>query len=995
MNSKSMKACLLYSLVSMIASLAWTVHAEPPRIQFQPRAESIILYQQAVFGVISDGAPPLAYQWRKNGVSIPGATADQIVLKRPRFSDAGSYSVVVSNAEGTVTSIDAELLIHPPRAGDPDFSFATGSSINGAIRSAALQPDGKLLIVGEFSTVHGGLRAGVARLNADGTTDHTFMDGQIGAGGMVNSVAVQADGKAVIGGEFSTVNQAPRRGVARLNRDGTTDYGFMDAASGVEGIVGAVAVQSDGKVLAGGTFSSANGMYLTNLARFNSDGKLDFEFRTPAVASRIDTPRDTSGINTILVYGVNTIHVQSDRRILIGGNFSSVNGQPYGGLARLNPDGTLDRTFQDSLQEFRGTPAQYTVSSLAIQADGKIVAVGSVLTVNRSFSFVLRLNSDGRRDPGFQNGISYGPLYGVAVQADGKVLVVGWRESACDVRSPFMTRLKSDGTSDSGFQSEFSAEGVLTADSPTALAGMVGPHCWYDGVGHGFYSLHRIANLVILPSGEFIAFGKFTTSGEAAPKHVARFHPDGRLDSGFANPSSGVDRSILDEYAAVEFAAVSCAAMRADGGVIIGGQFDLVDDIRRPGVAALNADGTLNNFFRDAATGPQNPGYNPQGAFSLALQTDGTVLLGGFFQVFDGETRNSVVRLLPNGALDRNFRSELSGSIIQAHTIAVQPDGSVLVGGYFDKRISGRNFVARLHPNGSLDDQFQGKTAGPNNAVYALALLHDGKILIGGEFSAVDGVRRGGIARLNQDGSLDQSFQNGLTGASSPIYPAGIVNAIALQADGKILIGGNFTTVNGVARNKIACLNPDGTLDIDFLAGLSGVSGDFFVSVSCIALQSDGRILLGGDFVEVNGVSRARLARLHSNGSLDRSFQEGMSGFDGPVGTLLVQPDGRIMVGGSFATINGILAPAFVRLWADSDVPPSISWIQRDANAVDLSWNAIPDRSYRVQYKESLSTSGWTDLQGDLIADEAGTVSKRDFTTGNPNQRFYRLRLLP
>src|SRR5207342_943102 len=125
----------------------------------------------------------LFYQWNKDGVPMVGATNDQIVITRAQFSDAGQFSVTVSNAEGRATSSDVGLTVNAPKAGDLDGSFVHGGSINGAVRSVAVQTNGKILIGGEFTTVHGAVRGRIARLNRDGTTDHTFMHGLSGVSG--------------------------------------------------------------------------------------------------------------------------------------------------------------------------------------------------------------------------------------------------------------------------------------------------------------------------------------------------------------------------------------------------------------------------------------------------------------------------------------------------------------------------------------------------------------------------------------------------------------------------------------------------------------------------------------------------------------------------------------------------------------------------------------------------------------------------------------------
>ncbi|MFN7141775.1 MAG: delta-60 repeat domain-containing protein, partial [Limisphaerales bacterium] len=143
-----------------------------------------------------------------------------------------------------------------------------------------------------------------------------------------------------------------------------------------------------------------------------------------------------------------------------------------------------------------------------------------------------------------------------------------------------------------------------------------------------------------------------------------------------------------------------------------------------------------------------------------------------------------------------------TGTDMLAEAVAVQPDGKIIIAGAF-RNYNGtpRNFIARLHKNGTLDQTF---VANPNDWVRCVAVQPNGKILIGGKFTFVDGVPRNRIARLNADGSLDQTFDPG-TGVEEPFFywlqddiPS--LFTIALQNDGKILIGGGFRTYNGTPR---------------------------------------------------------------------------------------------------------------------------------------------------------------------------------------------------
>ena len=154
----------------------------------------------------------------------------------------------------------------------------------------------------------------------------------------------------------------------------------------------------------------------------------------------------------------------------------------------------------------------------------------------------------------------------------------------------------------------------------------------------------------------------------------------------------------------------------------------------------------------------------------------------------------------------------------------------------------------------------------PSGLLNCVTLQPDGKVLIGGYFFLVNGVARTRIARVNPDGSTDTGFQNGMAGAD------GEVEAIAVQPDGKVLMGGYFTTVNNTHRPGVARLNPDGSLDNSFLNGMAGPEPNV---VNALVLQPDGKVIIGGGFTAVNGVSRYRIARLNADGSVDPLFQNG------------------------------------------------------------------------------------------------------------------------
>ena len=290
--------------------------------------------------------------------------------------------------------------------------------------------------------------------------------------------------------------------------------------------------------------------------------------------------------------------------------------------------------------------------------------------------------------------------------------------------------------------------------------------------------------------------------------------------------------------------------------------------------------------------------------------------------------------------------------------VAVQTDGKVLVSGDFSS-INGvsRRGIARLNTDGSVDLGFNPGT-GADGRVPALAVQSDGKVLIGGWFTSVNGVSRNRVARLNADGSVDSTFDTGPGPAWSNDYFAW---RLAVQPDGKVLIGGGLLAFNGATLNRIARLNSDGSLDPSFNVG-SGANQDVY----SVAVQSDGKVLIGGTFTSVNDLSRSRLARLNGDGSVDIGFSPGVAG---PVFSVVVQPDGNILIGGNMGSVNGVTRIGVARIQANG--------------TVDLSFDpgAGPDNQVR---SVALQADGKVVLGGDFTSVNAVTRVRIARLEGGP-----------
>jgi uncharacterized delta-60 repeat protein len=506
-----------------------------------------------------------------------------------------------------------------------------------------------------------------------------------------------------------------------------------------------------------------------------------------------------------------------------------------------------------------------------------------------------------------------------------------------------IARLNVDGTLDSGF--------------------LNGEH----GVEGG--SNPYVRSVAVQNDGKVLIAADFDTVNGVMRNRIARLHADGSLDADFQNGLSGANGY------------VTFVGAQNDSKLLIVGRFTTVQGQSRNYVARLNREGTLDNGFQNGL--PVGDSY----VSSVALQSDGKVLIGGQFTTVNGVSPTLVARLNADGSVDSGFQSGLSGVNGYVRSVAVQSDGKVVIGGGFSNVNGvGRTMITRLNVDGTLDGSFQNGLPGVSGDVVSLALQPDGKVLIGGDFVSVNGVSRNRVARLNADGTLDNDFLNGLSGPNSNVL------SVTVQSDGKIIIGGDFTIVNGVRRNRIARLNADGTLNNAFQ------NTELFPSTSSrvysVAVQSDSKVLIGGDFTNVNNVARHRIARLNADGSLDADFQNGLSGINGSVYSIALETNGKVLIGGWFTTVNDVPAAFVARLWGSADIPPRIQSVNQSGADVNLIWDAIPNRTYRVQYDGRLPATNWTDLPGDISATSA-TASKTDRTVGGASQRFYRVMLLP
>ncbi len=287
-----------------------------------------------------------------------------------------------------------------------------------------------------------------------------------------------------------------------------------------------------------------------------------------------------------------------------------------------------------------------------------------------------------------------------------------------------------------------------------------------------------------------------------------------------------------------------------------------------------------------------------------ATQTDGKIVVGGDFTELGGVEANRIVRINVDGTKDDSFNIG-TGFNNQVNCLSIQTDGKLLVGGSFTSyNGTVSKYLIRLNTDGSIDNTFI-TGSGFTQRVNTLAIQNDGKIIVGGNFISYNSVSTKYITRLNNDGSIDSSFNIG-TGFGN------IVTSVAIQVDGKIIVGGSFTAFNTTSNNRIIRLNTNGSVDTTF-----NISAGFDSKVNTIKIQPDGKIIAGGDFAYYRNILSKRLVRINANGTRDNSFDVG-SGFEGNVISIYIQNDGKTIVGGDFYLYKGLYTGKIIRLNNDA-----------------------------------------------------------------------------
>ncbi|UTW63956.1 T9SS type A sorting domain-containing protein [bacterium SCSIO 12741] len=706
--------------------------------------------------------------------------------------------------------------------GTLDKSFNAGAGANSWVTAIAVQSDGKIVIGGLFTNFDNKAHTRIARLNTDGSIDTSFHTGS-GFNDRVTHIRIQADGKIVIGGWFNQYNGATANKITRLNSDGTLDTGYNSNTLGTNNNVYAMDMQADGKILIGGFFTQVGSTSINRFARLNTNGTVDTSFHMPS-----------GGFNWV----VQSILAQQDGNILVIGAFATYGSTSVKGMARLSSNGTLDAAFNANVT----TGFNQAVHDIIQLADKSYIAGGYFTKYNGvTVQKACRIDSNGVIDANYKPYVSGQQVYAIGVQpTTGKVMLAGEYGFIDDYRRGAISRMNADGSVD------FTYNTLMGLSNPADA-------------------------LMWMPNGKILVGGSFSTyNGKVSPHLVMIDSATGKMDTSFK--SLGLTLSNT----------VNKLGLQSDGKILVGGWM------------STYGDSVARNFFRLDVHGNKEPGFPKGTGFNstvqnFVIQPDGKIICVGNFTTYNGASAKYIIRINADGTPDASFNTG-TGFNNGVYEIQLQSDGKVLVAGLFTSyNGTAANRLIRLNSNGSIDNGFLTNigTGFNNNITSEMLLEPNGKIIVAGSFSTFNGSSTNRIVRLNSDGTRDTSFSIGSG-------PNNTVADIIRMPNGKFMVWGNFTSYAGTPIRYLARINNNGSLDNSFNPGTSFNTGN---SSSPLLEYPDGRLLVvSSTATSYQGTGRNYIFRIFGekvcNLSASASTVKNASCYDSKDGEVMVTSSG-------------------------------------------------------------------------------------------------------
>ncbi len=784
----------------------------------------------------------------------------------------------------------------------PSFPSLPSIEASGEGRCVAVQADGKMVVAGH--SLAGGRRIlAVLRVLPDGTLDPAFGASGVAlpfpsaADDQAACVRLQQDGKILVAGRASAAGSSDML-VARLLADGSVDTSFATAGrlaldfDGQDDEAFALNFDGSGRLLIAGT-ANDGGMLSAAVARCDADGAPDAAFG--------DQGRATFKILGAVENHGRDVVAQAGGRIVLCGH-ASISNRDWFALYGFTSAGVADETFGTEGYQITAVGSGATIysraQSMVLLGDGKMVLAGSGTVSGSERAALARYSEEGLLDETFGTGGSVTTSAGsgetsarcVALLTDGGLLVGGTLQGATSrfvalrylpsgaldtafgasgIRLAAFTGYEADARALAVDANGLTLAGTLAGDvvSSIGLARLtLGGNLdnSFSGDGRQEINLQRgqpvsqARAVACQPDGKVVIAGSVATE-EGFDVALLRRMPDGSADAGFGTAGRGIlSLGPEDDF-------VWKMLLQTDGRILVGGTtFD--NGTEKAFVARFNSDGTLDAGFGTGGVVKDQAGPADSGIYALALQPDGKIV-GAGYAYNSGGTRFHFAawRFTTAGALDTTFNS--TGRHVSfvinntnrddfATAVAVQADGKILTAGtaYTLADQSTANFgMIRFQASGALDSGFGsgGKVntpfSGLTSQARSVALQADGKIVVGGyvESGGVGGAASFASSRYLAGGTLDGSFGTGGQAVVSLGSPYDQSYDMVLDSEGRVLLAG--TTFNGSTRIALLRLTTAGLPDPDFDGdGITAVSAGGDLLAYGMAFQSDGRLLIAG-----------------------------------------------------------------------------------------------------------------------------------------------------
>lgn len=720
---------------------------------------------------------------------------------------------------------------------------------------------------------------------------------------------------------------------------------------------------------------------------YSQDGTVDLTFNTPV---HVNNPT-YNGFGSSSSSGgaeVYTTKILNNGKIVVYGDFDLYQGITVNKLAILNPNGSLDTSFNVGLGPDDVDQEYGSSSMICEQSDGKLIVVGNFTTFNGvNKKNIVRLNLDGSIDTSFNVGTSSnGYITCVKLQNDGKILCGGKFSQFNGQAYSSMVRLNNNGTIDSSFNIGVGFKNVINSFTQEGI----------------------IKTIDIQNDNKIIVGGKFLKFNNFIKINLVRLNSNGSIDNSFNIGIGGGNNTTDGTYNGQIFRLIFDNSLNK---IYLTGIINNFNGNPSFNVLRLNSDGTVDTTFNFNTIIGYN-GLNSNGfIYDLNLQSNGKLLLGGKDIVLSNCTSNycnTLVQINQDGTIDTSLNCKLVGAYTTIYSIDSFNDFIIVSGQFTSVNYTPiyKGSIVKVLQNGLTDLSFNPNLGtDPYNPVFTTSIsLNDGNIIANPSKT---------VNYISPNGNTNGIYNERITAGLVKITPIGTIfendyaNFLTSNLYSNYLTKDNSS--NLISSNNVTQkINENGLIDNSFMSTYSIIApNNINIFVYDHAVQNDGKIIIGGNFKYTylgNSTYRQRLMRVNTNGSLDTSFNVG-KGINGAssvgtegyfIGSIALVPDNKIVLGGVFTNYDNNIVSNIVRVNSNGSFDPTFN-----------SGTAFNNKVYKIIYQQNINKlivsgrfTSYNSINSNYIIrlNSDGTIDNTftsPFTSGSNNSHIINIIIQP